>query len=719
MEKLLVVFSFFKELATNLFNADANKLGWILVGAAITGACNLIVHNIRKKATEKLRNIPATSQFFVDRKVPMRKIKKQFIENRSTAITQAIQGMGGIGKTQLAYRYARKYGRKHPYAAIYCFKAQNPDELESDVFAFLGKAGESLDTRATAASALQAWYSKKSNFLLIFDNAESYAEVQGYLLDNALGHGRVLITTRNGKGFPHQVPLDVFSDKEADRFLKKRLKEKYEASVAGKLRVRLGNFPLALSQAVAYILKKELTIPEYLKEFTDTAPRFAKDDERLYESLVEDTWEQTHMSLTPDALHILKLCAYLSPEQLPVKRFAASPFKALFTEDAFDQALEELRDYSMIDPNNGIHRLVQEVLRKEDAAELLPEAIRLMKNSLRDTMDADDLFVTLALHASAAAYHAEAYIKPTEKYVLNLEAQSRASAYKDHSKIDCIFKWRLLWTVVCLERLLDVEKGSFELLLGKEMLRNADGSVRLFGGFEWEVLKYSDDKSRVLIVTRKIISARAYDEGTEEERLENSDTGVTWKECSLRAWLNSKKTPRRKGRRNFDYTENGFLEYFTEEERAQIIEVPLANPSMDYTALNGSCVHTPGGVGTADKVFLLSVDDILSIFDIQRKGNEDVMEAVMGIGSALQAIDNDTRWYKEHKPSWNRWLETQFPWSEKLIACETKRTSWWWLRSPGRSLDNVAFVRNYGRIDLRGYYTYFSGGVRPALWLAL
>jgi len=419
---------------------------------------------------------------------------------------------------------------------------------------------------------------------------------------------------------------------------------------------------------------------------------------------------------------MLRLCAYLSADNLPVQEYGTSPFKPLFTAKAtFDQALKELRNYSLIDDNNNIHRLVQEVLRKEDSdGALLAEAIGMMKDALRAALDDDDLFIALSPHTSAAAYHTEEYVNPTDKYVLDLKAQSSMSAYEDRSKVDGKFKWFLLWTVAQLEKMLDAKRGAYKLLLGQEMLRNADGSIRLFGGFEWEVLKYNEDRTQALVIMRGIVEQRPYDEVTEEEWDDASYTGVTWKECSLRAWLNSGKTPERKDGRVFDHTQDGFLRRFSDEERGQIAETPLPNPSMDYTSRKNTHVHTDSCGETRDKVFLLSIDELLDNFGVRRKENEDVAEAVKRCESKISLIDTDHTWYPDYKESWDEWWEKQCLWNGKLIACDEKRTYWWWLRSPGAFPGGAARVVTGGDVGLGGYDTFrVAGGVRPALWLNL
>ena len=196
---------------------------------------------------------------------------------------------------------------------------------------------------------------------------------------------------------------------------------------------------------------------------------------------------------------------------------------------------------------------------------------------------------------------------------------------------------------------------------------------------------------------------------------------MTWEECSLRAWLNSGKTPERKDGRAFDYTQDqdSFLNRFSEKDREQIAEKRLPNPCMAYTPIDGPDIHTPGGNATTDKVFLLSIDELLDIFGVRRDGDRDVVKGVDQV-SGLRVIPTDTSWYSEYEKSWDKWLEKQIPWSDKLIVCDEKQTFWWWLRSPGLNPYYAATVDSAGCVYLSGNGTFrAAGGVRPALWLNL
>jgi hypothetical protein len=116
---------------------------------------------------------------------------------------------------------------------------------------------------------------------------------------------------------------------------------------------------------------------------------------------------------------------------------------------------------------------------------------------------------------------------------------------------------------------------------------------------------------------------------------------------------------------------------------------------------------TDGGNSTKDKVFLLSIEEVIKYFGdsgdlANRKGWywnwEDSQDELRdGKGYYINDQHNSGR-----------------------VAKSNNIGYWWWLRSPGYHQYDAAGVNDDGSIFLNGYHAdYPSGGVRPALWLNL
>src|SRR5262249_39793942 len=101
-------------------------------------------------------------------------------------------------------------------------------------------------------------------WLLIFDNVPRPDAVRDYLPQSATGH--VLITSRNPNWGAVATPLPArgFDRAEAVSFLLNRTKQT-DAAAADGVANELGDLPLALAQAGAYVEAVGITLAEYLE----------------------------------------------------------------------------------------------------------------------------------------------------------------------------------------------------------------------------------------------------------------------------------------------------------------------------------------------------------------------------------------------------------------------------------------------------------------------
>lgn len=197
-------------------------------------------------------NLPGPVKNFTGRESELNKIHKSLIDaskalGRSycvAAITQSmaslnldktnnifsVNGLGGIGKTQLALKYAQLYAKDYDNNVIWV-DGENP----SDSFKRL--AGDSRINIKTkninghdkadndiAREVYDHFKDKKS--LFIFDNVESCEAIKEFLPHQSLDNKpHILITSRyqNWGGIADKISLDVFSNEEARNFVKKEL----------------------------------------------------------------------------------------------------------------------------------------------------------------------------------------------------------------------------------------------------------------------------------------------------------------------------------------------------------------------------------------------------------------------------------------------------------------------------------------------------------------
>jgi len=107
----------------------------------------------------------------------------------------AVNGIGGVGKTQLAAQFARTY--REDYDVMWWVRAEQPETLRADLAALAVKLAlpEAFgDDEQAAIEALRGWLESNARWLVIFDNAPNPDAVAGELVDAVAGH--VLITSR-------------------------------------------------------------------------------------------------------------------------------------------------------------------------------------------------------------------------------------------------------------------------------------------------------------------------------------------------------------------------------------------------------------------------------------------------------------------------------------------------------------------------------------------
>jgi len=206
------------------------------------------------------------------------------------------------------------------------------------------------------------------------------------------------------------------------------------------------------------------------------------------------------------------------------------------------------------------------------------------------------------------------------------------------------------------------------------------GSIITFGGRQWRVLDVKDGKA--LIISEQIVEQGPYH--TDED-------SVTWENCSLRGYLN-----------------NVFYEsYFSPKEKARILETRNVNSQNPWYG-------TKGCPDTIDKVFLLSIDEVLKYFgdsgDLKnRKGwKVDYGKSNLVTGETVY-VEKPNGYYINDE--FNQARVARDKWGEEC---------WWWLRSPGFVPETVSDVANNGALNVLGgkMFTYI-GGVRPAMVIKL
>jgi DNA-binding XRE family transcriptional regulator len=206
-------------------------------------------------------NIPARNPGFTGRAGLLAAVRERLLAG-DAAVVQALHGMGGVGKTQLAAEYAHRFAAG--YELAWWVNAEQAG-LIGDQVAALGVALGCIDAGAeiaTVRAVVLAELRARARWLLVFDNAEDPAEVAAWLPG---GGGHVLITSRETGWAELAAPVevDVLARAESVALLQARVTGLGGAE-AGRLAAGLGDLPLALAQAAAFLAGTGIAVDEYL-----------------------------------------------------------------------------------------------------------------------------------------------------------------------------------------------------------------------------------------------------------------------------------------------------------------------------------------------------------------------------------------------------------------------------------------------------------------------
>jgi tetratricopeptide (TPR) repeat protein len=281
-------------------------------------------------------------------------------------VTQAVFGLGGVGKSELALQYAA--ARRKDYGLVWWVTAADAGQVEAGLAALAGRlcpvvalAGTTADAAGWAAGWLQA----HDGWLLILDNVEDLADVEPLL--GQLGGGHVIVTSRRDADWGRladPVRLDVLGPQAAVQVLTGRTgcRGTADAVAAGHVAAELGFLPLALDQAAAYIVAQRVSLDAYLGSLRRNPARMHAAGTSAQRTIAR-LWD-LHVAAVrdrnPAAARLLGVIACYAPDAIPRMMLGGDAPR----EDT-DEALGLLASYSLITLTAeavSVHRLLQAVI---------------------------------------------------------------------------------------------------------------------------------------------------------------------------------------------------------------------------------------------------------------------------------------------------------------------------------------------------------------------
>jgi len=350
-----------------------------LTGSAASALPAPLLKNMSSApATDLLGDLPPRNTGFVGREHQIGTIDKVL---RAGAGVLTLNGIGGVGKTQLAVEYIYRF-RDH-YELIWWVPAEHPSRLRASLAALGARLGlpGSEAMQHPPAQVLEALARSELRWILAFDNAGPPDSLPSLA---ALGSGRVLLTSRDPDwaGYGPTLEVDVFERAESVELLRSRGVD-ITSEDADRLADRLGDLPLAVEQAAAWRVATGIAVADYIdqldlqvQEIVSNSKVKAANYPTTLAAFLNFAFDQL-ATTSPVAMQLFELFASLSAEPLSLTLLRSgrqgpvtSPLReALHQPPSLNLAVRELRRYGLLkiidaDPLRiQVHRLFQRALR--------------------------------------------------------------------------------------------------------------------------------------------------------------------------------------------------------------------------------------------------------------------------------------------------------------------------------------------------------------------
>ncbi|MEV7013603.1 FxSxx-COOH system tetratricopeptide repeat protein [Streptosporangium sp. NPDC051022] len=329
-------------------------------------------------------NVSARNAAFTGRGPVLDRLRKQLVGGSSAVVLpQALYGLGGVGKTQVALEYAHRF--RADYDLVWWISSEDRELINSDFEELARELGipvtDNISEVVAAVREALRLGEPYGRWLLIFDNAGDPGDLRDLFPGGSSGH--ILITSRNQAWSAVAEPLevDVFSREESLEHLGRRVRGLADED-ALRVAEALGNLPLAVEQAAAWLAETGMPAATFLEQLeTETARVLSLRQPADYPHPVAVTWNLSLGQLqesSPASVRLLQLCAFFAPEPISMQLLysdemmdALLPFDdALREKLVLGRVIQQIGRFALakVDQGNNtiqVHRLVQAVIRSQ------------------------------------------------------------------------------------------------------------------------------------------------------------------------------------------------------------------------------------------------------------------------------------------------------------------------------------------------------------------
>lgn len=394
------------------------------------------------QAKPNLSNMVEPVNYFVNHKKQVDEIKKKLHLYRKVSL----QGVSGIGKTQLARKYA--YLNQNDYDLIWFFDANlDINEQFVQLAKYINASGQIKRQKLSedykkSRKEVKDYLSPKDRWLLVFDDLklDNNSKVQD-MIDWA-HNGHVMICSQDLDQLPHPITVPYLSAEESS-ILVDGFDSKINPKAKEKIIKLSEGYPILLAQGSLFLKEnKHMSVDEY--------NRLVNNKNKMKSHVLT-----VLKSLSPSSKLLLNKAIMLNNQG-----FSKELLKNMVSDkDKFSDDLHELVRYGLVSSMTSvsnqktvleIHDRVKDIVVNDlsagDAKTAIEESIKLLNGSLSQSRIAKHLSLE---SDNTLLSNLEALLKNAERYDLslftNLELRKNLSSFyldnSDYRKFSQLVEW--------------------------------------------------------------------------------------------------------------------------------------------------------------------------------------------------------------------------------------------------------------------------------------
>ena len=377
---------------------------------------------------------PRYNKNFVGRHENLRQLRKSLSEgDESITAISAVNGLGGIGKTELALTYGHAFAWDYELGRVFA-TCENKSSLVSALLSSgiarmneweLPKGSEEqqltflfnkLDAKRNEIIARNeaegVELNRGAHLLLILDNVNDLSLISRRSLSRLPSYFHVIITTRESANrFPHihTELVDKLDEKDSlDLLCNLRPfgDDPQEVEAARKIAQLLDGFTLAVEMTGAYLslnqsVSYQMQYERLNNDYNNTVHNMVEQTDNVLAwhpaQSINTVLQSTFDVLSENALKAVQFASVMSPDAVAI------PWLGEFLgldDEAWNNVLEELKNYRLLSPLDNeprvarIHRLVAKSVQEKFIGSSLTSIQQTIRDKVEnDLLATEDLFL--------------------------------------------------------------------------------------------------------------------------------------------------------------------------------------------------------------------------------------------------------------------------------------------------------------------------------------